>query len=206
MLYVSPLKASRNDVQRTCGADRRQFVRRSKRCAFRTSSSARCPTGDTPAPERQGMVAPQQLLVTTARVAVPDPHIRARARHAAHGPHRDRGRDPRGARDKRGATSRFRWSASVLTAQPLQRIGLSATQRRSRRVGRFLVGSRSASPEIIVPPGTRRRDLAIEIRPQPLEAVWRRSVGRVVRALVGLICRVTPDHARLRETRALASV
>src|SRR5204863_8207662 len=68
------------------------------------------------------------------------------------------------------------------TKQPLQRIGLSATQKPIEEVARFLVGTRAVdkagNPECaIIDIGHRRElDLTIEIPKSPLEAVMSNEV------------------------------
>ena len=58
-----------------------------------------------------------------------------------------------------------------VAGKPLQRIGLSATQKPVEEVARFLVGA-SAEPCAIVDLGHRRQmDLGIEVPPSPLDAV-----------------------------------
>ena len=62
----------------------------------------------------------------------------------------------------------------ALVPRPLVRIGLSATQKPIEEVARFLTGVRGDGdrPCAIVDAGhTRRRDLALELPPMPLEAV-----------------------------------
>jgi ATP-dependent helicase Lhr and Lhr-like helicase len=62
----------------------------------------------------------------------------------------------------------------ALAARPLVRIGLSATQKPIEEIARFLTGAgqgSKASCTIIDAGHTRRRDLALELPPAPLEAV-----------------------------------
>src|SRR5256886_3971108 len=83
---------------------------------------------------------------------------------------------------------------AALTKPPLQRIGLSATQKPIEEVARFLVGTRavdeSGNPDCaIINIGHRRElDLAIEIPKSPLEAVMSNEVWEeVYRRLAELI-------------------
>src|SRR5438477_3279194 len=75
---------------------------------------------------------------------------------------------------------------AALTKQPLQRIGLSATQRPIEEVARFLVGTgavdEGGKPDCeIIDIGHRRElDLAIEIPKSPLEAVMSNEVWKEV--------------------------
>ena len=60
----------------------------------------------------------------------------------------------------------------ALAGRSLNRIGLSATQKPVESIARFLVGSQAAQACLIVDAGhVRKRDLAIELPPTPLEAV-----------------------------------
>src|ERR1044072_5465527 len=59
---------------------------------------------------------------------------------------------------------------------PLQRIGLSATQKPIEEVARFLVGNRAADCTIIDAGHRREMDLAIEIPRSPLDAVMAHEV------------------------------
>src|SRR6202011_4373441 len=83
---------------------------------------------------------------------------------------------------------------AALTKQPLQRIGLSATQKPIEEVARFLVGTRNVdsngNPDCaIIDIGHRRElDLAIEIPKSPLEAVMSNEIWEeVYRRLAELI-------------------
>ena len=83
---------------------------------------------------------------------------------------------------------------AALTQHPLQRIGLSATQKPIEEVARFLVGNRAVdkagNPDCaIINIGHRRElDLAIEIPESPLEAVMSNEVWEeVYRRLAELI-------------------
>src|SRR6266513_742902 len=75
---------------------------------------------------------------------------------------------------------------AALTKQPLQRIGLSATQKPIEEVARFLVGAHAvdkvSNPDCeIIDIGHRRElDLAIEIPKSPLEAVMSNEVWEEV--------------------------
>ena len=64
----------------------------------------------------------------------------------------------------------------ALTAEPLVRIGLSATQRPIDRIARFLVGAHDASCSIVDMGHVRQRDLAIELPRSPLESVMAAEV------------------------------
>jgi ATP-dependent Lhr-like helicase len=166
VLYVSPLKALGNDIQKNLDiplgeilqlAQQRGFLMPEIRTAVRT--------GDTLVRERLAMQKrPPHILVTTPESL----YILLTA-----GKSRELLRTVRTlivdeihavADDKRGthlALSLERLEA--LIAQPLTRIGLSATQKPIELIGQFLTGSERPAP-VIVEIGQRRRlDLAIEV-------------------------------------------
>ncbi len=64
----------------------------------------------------------------------------------------------------------------VLAGQRLVRVGLSATQNPIEQVARFLVGGRDAECAIVDSGHVRKRDLALEVPPAPLEAVMSNEV------------------------------
>src|SRR5437773_11647901 len=180
VVYVSPLKALSNDVQKNLSEPLAEIGRTLAELglpdvAIRTLVR----TGDTPASERQAMVRrPPHILVTTPEslyLILTSERAREMLRsvrtvivdeiHAV-------------ARDKRGshlALSLERLEA--LAGRRLQRVGLSATQKPIDDIARFLVGNRplttshSPLPEIIDTGHARALDLAIEILSSPLEAV-----------------------------------
>ncbi len=169
VLYVSPLRALSNDVRKNLQGPLEEIRGREPglpeiRVLVRT--------GDTPAAERAAMTKrPPHILVTTpeslyllltsdggrAMLATVSTVIVDEI-HAL-------------ARDKRGshlALSLERLEA--LTGRPVQRIGLSATQKPLDEMGRFLVGSGRQCA--LVDAGTfRALDLGIEVPPSDLSAV-----------------------------------
>jgi ATP-dependent Lhr-like helicase len=181
VVYVSPLKALSNDIRRNL-----EWPLAGIRDRLRAAGLPEVPiralvrTGDTSAAERAAMrKAPPHILVTTpeslyllltsesgramlasARTAIVDEI------HALAG-------------NKRGAHLALSLERLVaLTARPLQRIGLSATQKPIEQIARFLVGTDAAdagseSPDcaIIDSGHGRARDLALELPDAPLEAV-----------------------------------
>ena len=174
VLYVSPLKALSNDVQKNL-AEPLAGIRATLEAMCLPDVDLRTVlrTGDTPASERQAMVRrPPHILVTTPEslfLILTSERARDMLRtvrtvivdeiHAV-------------ARDKRGSHLALTLERlAALTGRRLQRIGLSATQRPIEEIGRFLVGSCRASPAIIDSGHARARDLAIEIPSSPLEAV-----------------------------------
>src|SRR6185295_9927047 len=186
VVYVSPLKALSNDIQKNLAEPlagiRRELVARGLADPeIRTLVR----TGDTPTAERAAMVRrPPHVLVTTpeslyilltsesgrrmlasAETAIVDEI------HAVAG-------------DKRGshlALSLARLESLVeKNGGSLARIGLSATQRPIEEIARFLVGCDAAGatrPCSIVDVGHRRRiDTGIELPPSPLSAVMANEV------------------------------
>jgi ATP-dependent Lhr-like helicase len=174
VLYVSPLKALSNDIQKNL---LQPLAELSDLASERGLSMAKIEvavrTGDTPARERQAMLKkPPHILVTTPEslyillTAEKSREILKNVKtvivdeiHAL-------------INDKRGshlALSLERLNA--LTAKPPLRIGLSATQKPMEITAQFLAGSH-ASPPIIVNVGhLRKLDLAIEIPEIKLSAV-----------------------------------
>jgi ATP-dependent Lhr-like helicase len=166
VLYVSPLKALGNDIQKNLDiplgeilelAHQRGYLIPEIRTAVRT--------GDTLIRDRLAMQKrPPHILVTTPESL----YILLTA-----GKSRELLRTVRTlivdeihavADDKRGthlALSVERLEA--LTAQPLTRIGLSATQKPIELVGQFLTGSDRPAPVIVEIEQRRRLDLAIEV-------------------------------------------
>jgi ATP-dependent helicase Lhr and Lhr-like helicase len=166
VLYVSPLKALGNDIQKNLDiplgeilqlAQQRGFLMPEIRTAVRT--------GDTLIRDRLAMQKrPPHILVTTPEslyillTAAKSRELLRTVRtlivdeiHAV-------------ADDKRGthlALSLERLEA--LTAHPLTRIGLSATQKPIELVSQFLTGSDRPAPVIVEIEQRRRLDLAIEV-------------------------------------------
>jgi ATP-dependent helicase Lhr and Lhr-like helicase len=195
VLYVSPLKALSNDIQRNLEAPL-AGIRDALRAQGAPDVVIRTwvRTGDTPAGERNRMrrrpphivvTTPESLYVllgsesgramlSTVRTVIVDEI------HAL-------------AANKRGthlALSLARLDA--LCGRPLQRVGLSATQKPIETVARFLVGAgengNPADCEIIDIGHGRHRDLALEVPGSPLESVMSHEVwDGVYRQLARLI-------------------
>ncbi len=197
VVYISPLKALSNDIQRNLAAPlagiRAKLVELgSTDVDIRTLVR----TGDTTGRERMLMrrrpphivvTTPESLyvllgsesgrgmLATTRTVIVDEIHALADNKRGSH-----------------LALSLERLSA--LTQHRLRRIGLSATQKPIDEIARFLVGnSPSGAPRAcsIVDTGhVRRRDLAIEVPSSPLQAVmsnevWEEVYDRVAELAAG---------------------
>ena len=184
VVYVSPLKALSNDIQRNlelplAGIREELQARGLADVDIRTAVRS----GDTPAGERTrmfrrpphvvvttpeslylllGSESGRRMLATTRTVIVDEIHALAPNKRGAH-----------------LALSLER--LAELADGPLLRIGLSATQKPIEDVARFLVGAgpdgAPAADCAIVDSGHRRaRDLALEVPPAPLEAVMSNEV------------------------------
>jgi len=187
VLYVSPLKALSNDIHVNLEAPlagiRGELAAQGLpdidiRTAVRT--------GDTPQAERAALrKRPPHILVTTPEslyVLLGSESGRAMLAgvrtvivdeiHAL-------------VQNKRGshlALSLERLDA--LTGKRATRVGLSATQKPIEEVGRFLVGMGAADPDLIDIGHARRRDLALELPPVPLEAVMSNAQWELVYARI----------------------
>ncbi|MCY4112770.1 MAG: DEAD/DEAH box helicase [Chloroflexi bacterium] len=178
IVYVSPLKALSNDIQRNLeepleGIRRRAIAEGQEPPPIRTGLR----TGDTPANERQQLVRrPPHILITTPEslyLMVTAQRSRETLRrvttvivdeiHAL-------------ARDRRGSHLALTLARldHIADARP-QRVGLSATQRPIEGIARFLTGvDADAAPRAcdVVDLGHQRDlELAIEVPPTDLEAV-----------------------------------
>src|SRR5947208_778251 len=189
IVYVSPLKALSNDVRKNLQeplAGIRASLHETGGREIDVRAEVR--TGDTTATQRQALIKkPPHILVTTPEslylLLTSDSgrgmlsNVRTLIVDEIHAVVDDR----RGAHL---ALSIERLAA--LTKPPLQRIGLSATQKPIEEVARFLVGTRavdeSGNPDCaIIDIGHRRElDLAIEIPKSPLEAVMSNEVWEEV--------------------------
>ena len=174
VLYVSPLKALSNDIQKNLEiplgeilqlAGQRGFLMPEIRTAVRT--------GDTLAHERRAMLArPPHILVTTPEslyILLTAAKSREVLRtvetvivdeiHAV-------------ADDKRGAHLALSLERlDHLAGKPLTRIGLSATQKPIQLVADFLGGTVRPAPVIVQIGHRRELDLAIEVPGSELSAV-----------------------------------
>ena len=167
VVYVSPLKALSTDIHKNLAAPRD---------AIYPGIAVAVRTGDTPASERAAMIrTPPHILVTTPEslylllTSDRSRHMLRTARtvivdeiHAVIG-------------TRRGAHLALSLERlQQIAERPLQRIGLSATQKPIDEVARFLTGG---APCTIVDEGHRRAmDLGIELPRSPLEAVMANEV------------------------------
>ena len=189
VVYVSPLKALSNDIQRNleaplAGIAARLRAQRGEAPEIRTLVR----TGDTPQEERARMRRrPPHIIVTTPEslyVLLTSDSGRGMLRsvrtvivdeiHALAG-------------NKRGAHLALSLERlGHVTGKPLTRIGLSATQSPMDEIARFLVGASDVraggAPDcaIIDTGHVRGRDLAIEVPGAPLEAVMSGEVWEMV--------------------------
>jgi ATP-dependent Lhr-like helicase len=187
VVYVSPLKALSNDIERNLAEPlagiRRELVGMGEPDVdIRTLVR----TGDTPQTARAGMrrrpphivvTTPESLyillgsesgrkmLATTRTVIVDEIHALAGNKRGSH------------------LALSLERLASV-AEKPLVRIGLSATQKPIEEIAQFLVGATGkAHPCEIVDTGhIRKRDLALEVPSSPLEAVMSHEVWEQVYA------------------------
>ena len=199
VVYVSPLKALSNDIRKNLQeplAGIRALLQKTEGrpplqgdgATSEIDVRAEVRTGDTTAAQRQALIKkPPHILVTTPEslyllltsesgrrmlstvrtLIVDEIHAVVDDRRGAH-----------------LALSIERLAA--LTQRPLQRIGLSATQKPIEEVARFLVGTRAVNEagnpdcEIIDIGHRRELDVAIEIPKSPLEAVMSNEVWEEV--------------------------
>ena len=174
VLYVSPLKALGNDIQKNLEiplgeilalAGERGLLMPEIRTAVRT--------GDTLMPERRAMLKrPPHILVTTPEslyILLTAESSRKILRdvetvivdeiHAV-------------ADDKRGAHLTLSLERlEALTHRRPVRIGLSATQKPIEEVAHFLTGSGRPDPVVVNIGHKRKLDLGIEVPPMPLEPI-----------------------------------
>jgi ATP-dependent Lhr-like helicase len=187
VLYVSPLKALSNDIQKNLLAPLQEISRLAKAAGIEMSEiRVAVRTGDTPTRERQAMLKkPPHIIVTTPEslyillTAAKSREIIKTVQtvivdeiHAL-------------INSKRGtqlALSLERLNA--ITAREPIRIGLSATQKPLEVVARFLVGTRRALPEIVNIGHMRLLDLAIEtprseLGPIAANETWNEIYARI---------------------------
>jgi ATP-dependent Lhr-like helicase len=198
VVYVSPLKALSNDIQRNLEAPLagiREELKAQGLPEVEIRTLVR--TGDTPPGERERMrrrpphivvTTPESLyillgsdsgrkmLATTRTVIVDEIHALAPNKRGSH-------------------LSLSLERLAALTGEGLVRVGLSATQKPVEEVARFLVGAAAdgaaAADCAIIDTGHRRaRDLALEVPDSPLEAVmsgevWEQVYGRLAELIAG---------------------
>ena len=197
VVYVSPLKALSNDIRKNLQeplSGIRALLGEANGHGIDVRAEVR--TGDTTAAQRQALIKrPPHILVTT-----PESLYLLLTSESGRGmlrPARTLILDDIHAvvDDRRGAHLALSVERlAALVHGPLQRIGLSATQKPIEEVARFLVGTRAVDQtgdpdcEIIDIGHRRELDLAIEMPKSPLEAVMSNEVWEeVYRRLAELI-------------------
>jgi ATP-dependent helicase Lhr and Lhr-like helicase len=197
VVYVSPLKALSNDIRKNLQeplSGIRALLGEANGQNIDVRAEVR--TGDTTAAQRQTLIKrPPHILVTTPEslYLLLTSESGRRMLGTAHTLILDEIHAV--VDDRRGAHLALSVERlAALVQGPLQRIGLSATQKPIEEVARFLVGTRAVDeaghPDCdIIDIGHRRElDLAIEIPKSPLEAVMSHEVWEeVYRRLAELI-------------------
>jgi ATP-dependent Lhr-like helicase len=179
VIYVSPLKALSADIHRNLAEPRRGIRQSAETLGIDAPGvSVAVRTGDTTATERAAMLKrPPHILVTTPEslylllTAGRSRDILRTARtvivdeiHAVIG-------------TRRGAHLALTLERLQQVADhPLQRIGLSATQRPIEEVAHYLVGASRPCATIVDEGHRRAMDLAIEVPLSPLDAVMSHEV------------------------------
>ncbi len=208
VVYVSPLKALSNDIQRNLEAPL-VGIRAELKAQGLPDVAIRAwvRTGDTPSSERSkmrrrpphivvttpeslyillGSESGRKMLSTTRCVIVDEIHGLAPNKRGAH-------------------LSLSLERLQNLTGGRLQRIGLSATQKPIESVARFLVGGGEASEcEIIDAGHVRERDLALEVPNSPLEAVMSADVWSEVYDRIAALARQHHTTLVFVNTRRMA--
>jgi ATP-dependent Lhr-like helicase len=188
VLYISPLKALGNDIQKNLEIPLGEILQMAGESGLlmpEIRTAVR--TGDTLAHERRAMLKrPPHILVTTPEslyILLTAEKSRAILRdvetvivdeiHAV-------------ADDKRGAHLTISLERlEALTHKPAARIGLSATQKPIETVAHFLTGSGRPDPVIVNIGHKRTLDLGVEVPPSPLGPVasnemWDEIYTRVI--------------------------
>ncbi|HWY41089.1 MAG TPA: DEAD/DEAH box helicase [Chthoniobacterales bacterium] len=198
IVYVSPLKALSNDIRKNLQEPLAGIRELLKQEGHDVDVRAEVRTGDTTAAQRQALIkTPPHILVTTPEslylLLTSDSgrkmlkSVRTVILDEIHAVVDDR----RGAHlalsiERLAVLTRLRQGYGGQVPRPLQRIGLSATQKPIEEVARFLVGTHnvdsSGDPNCaIIDIGHKRElDLAIEMPKSPLEAVMSNEVWEEV--------------------------
>jgi ATP-dependent helicase Lhr and Lhr-like helicase len=174
VLYVSPLKALSNDIQKNLMGPLEEISALARERGLEMMDiRVMVRTGDTPTRERQAMLKqPPHILVTTPEslyILLTAEKSRAMLMNVStvivdeiHAM----------VNDKRGAHLALSLERlQALTFAPPVRIGLSATQKPLEKVANFLAGNGRPQPVIVNIGHTRHLDLAIEIPSSELGAV-----------------------------------
>jgi len=213
VVYVSPLKALSNDIRKNLQeplSEIRALLGEANGHDIDVRAEVR--TGDTTAAQRQALIKrPPHILVTTPEslyLLLTSESGRGMLRTA-----RTLILDEIHAvvDDRRGAHLALSVERlAALVQGPLQRIGLSATQKPIQEVARFLVGTRAVDKagdpdcEIIDIGHRRELDLAIEIPKSPLEAVMSNEVWEEIYRRLGELIQAHRTTLVFVNTRRMA--
>jgi ATP-dependent Lhr-like helicase len=207
VVYVSPLKALSNDIQKNLEAPL-AGIREALKAGGHPDVEIRTlvRTGDTPQAERAGMrrrpphivvTTPESLYIllgsdsgrkmlsTTRTVIVDEIHAMAPSKRGSH------------------LALSLERLAALTSARPV-RIGLSATQKPIEEVARFLTGTLDTECAIVDAGHVRDRDLALELPPSPLEAVMSGDVWQQVYARLAELAREHRTTLIFVNTRRMA--
>src|SRR4051812_46253666 len=191
VLYISPLKALGNDIQKNLEAPLGEILQMAgERGLLMPQIRTAVRTGDTLAPERRAMLkCPPHILVTTPEslyILLTAEKSRAILRdvetiiideiHAV-------------ADDKRGAHLTLSLERlEALTHRSPVRIGLSATQKPIEEVAHFLAGNGRPDPVIVNIGHKRKLDLAVEVPSSELGPVASNEMwGEIYDRIVNLV-------------------
>src|SRR6201981_1188376 len=188
VLYVSPLKALGNDIQKNLEVPLGEILQLAGERGLRMPEiRTAVRTGDSLMPERRAMLKrPPHILVTTPEslyILLTAEKSRAILRDV------ETARDAEiqaVADDKRGAHLTISLERlQALTHKPPIRIGLSATQKPIEAVAHFLTGNGRNDPVIVNIGHKRQLDLGVEVPPSPLGPVasnemWDEIYARLV--------------------------
>lgn len=180
VVYVSPLKALSNDIQRNLEQPLQGLAQQLQQDAYAPADiTVAVRTGDTTPAQRQRMLrTPPHILVTTPEslyLLLTSEGGRQMLRHVdtliVDEIHALLG-------DKRGAHLALSIERlERLVDKPLQRIGLSATQRPIDLVAHYLAGNHPDNDCVVVDTGHRRAlDVSIEVPDSPLSALMSNEV------------------------------
>ena len=201
VVYVSPLKALSNDIQKNLATPLEEIAALAEEIGTpipQITTAVR--TGDTPSSERQRLAKrPPHILITTPEslyILLTSESGRRGLKHV-HTLILDEIHAV--ADDKRGAHLALSVERLCqLSEEPITRIGLSATQRPLSEMARFLVGNRHIDAEgnpdcVVVDTGSRRKiDLCVELPQQELGPIATHEIwGETLDAIAGL----TESHA-----------
>ena len=205
MLYVSPLKALGNDIQKNLEVPLGEILQMAgERGLLLPEIRVAVRTGDTLMHERRAMLRrPPHILVTTPEslyILLTAEKSREMLRHVEtvivdeiHAV----------ADDKRGAHLALSLERlEALLERPPVRIGLSATQKPIELVAQFLAGSERPAPAIVDVGHRRAMDLAVEVPASELSAVASNEMWGEIYDRIAALARRAPLDAGLRQYAA----